>query len=103
MTGNMEYIYNMEGVIDKLNTRYFKRKPRFNLSLVYQHNAPLWGGVPLPRRQVRGLQRPQKAEQIADTNCTAPERNGVSFVSLLQGHSAVRPCSSQQQLVYLGE
>jgi hypothetical protein len=37
MTGNMEYIYNMEGVIDKLNMRYFKRKTRFILSLVYQH------------------------------------------------------------------
>jgi hypothetical protein len=39
MTGNMEYIYNMEGVIEKLNMREFKRKTRFILSLVYQQ---LW-------------------------------------------------------------
>jgi hypothetical protein len=36
MAGNMEYIYNMEGIIDKLNMRLFKRKTRLILSLVYQ-------------------------------------------------------------------
>jgi hypothetical protein len=35
-TENMEKIYNMEGVVDILNMRQFKRKTRFILSLVYQ-------------------------------------------------------------------
>jgi hypothetical protein len=35
MTGNMEYIYNMEGVIDKLNMRLFKRKKQGLFSLSY--------------------------------------------------------------------
>jgi hypothetical protein len=29
----------MAGVIDKLNMRYFNRKPRFNLSLIYQQKV----------------------------------------------------------------
>jgi hypothetical protein len=53
MTGNMEYIYNMEGVIDKLNMREFKRKTRFILSLVYQQELHLLRKVFIASHQLK--------------------------------------------------